>query len=171
MQLDKRYRRCSCGYTKTEKTMITLKDYWMGRDAKYASSLTPEIEQNAKDLLDKVNMFLDQMGIKSATVTSGWRPPAVNDGTANAATHSNHLIGLAVDIHDADGKLRETVLANLDKAQALGIYFEDMRWTPTWVHMQIRPSGSGHRIYVPSTAAPLNPHAWSGKYDSKFDKA
>ena len=65
--------------------------------------------------------------------------------------------------------LMEYVLKNLNLAQALGIYFEDFRATPSWVHMQIVPPNSGKRIYKPNSSDWLSPQKWTGIYDSKYD--
>lgn len=149
--------------------MITLTDYKMGRDKQYPKEWTPELEKNAKELLDKVNMFLLKLGVKKAKVNSGWRPAAINDATSNAAKSSTHMTGKGIDLGDADGKLWELVVKNLEEAKRLGLYFEDKRWTSTWVHIQCVPPKSGNRIYIPSSAPAPAPKAWDGVYDKKFN--
>jgi DNA-directed RNA polymerase subunit M/transcription elongation factor TFIIS len=164
------YVKCHhCGYQKMENPIITLESYLMDRHITYKNEYTKEIEQNAKNLLDKINAFLHEIGIKERKVNSGWRPAGINDTTQNAAKGSNHLKALAIDLEDKNGDLRTLVLKNLDKAKQYGIYFEDMRWTKGWIHMQIVPPKSGKRIYIPSTAPALDPNAWSGFYDKKYD--
>jgi uncharacterized protein YcbK (DUF882 family) len=93
--------------------MISKDEILMGRDQEYPEDYTQEISDNIDDLLGIINEIRDAYG-KTMVVTSGWRPPAVNDGTANAAKKSNHMKGLAVDIKDVDGKLWQWVLLNLD---------------------------------------------------------
>lgn len=149
--------------------IVTIEQYWMGRDKQYPNDLTPEVVQNAKELLAKVNLFLKEIGVDKATVSSGWRPAGLNAGVAGAATKSNHIIGKAIDLRDTDGKLWEKVAANLHVAQRLGLYFEDKRYTPTWTHIQSVPPKSKKRVYIPSLAAAPAPNAWDGKYDAKYD--
>ena len=38
--------------------MITLTDYWMGRDVAYGLSLTPDIQRNAARTVDLINALL-----------------------------------------------------------------------------------------------------------------
>ena len=55
----------------------------------------------------------------------------LNGSTANAATKSSHILGLAVDIKDVDGKLWQWCIANLQLLKDLGLYLEDKRYTPS----------------------------------------
>jgi hypothetical protein len=147
--------------------MITLEKYWMGRDIKYRAMLNHEIIQNAQMTVDKANELLKRFraetGIDIDTVASGWRPPAVNSNTKNAATGSRHLTARAVDLRDTpDRDLARWCLRNLDQLEDIGLWMEDPQWTwnekaggAPWVHLQIVPPGSGRRVYVPSTQPPL----------------
>ena len=151
---------------------ITKEELLMGRDKSYPQDYTKEISDNLDRLLGAMNQVRAAYG-KPMTVSSGWRPPSINGSIAGAAKKSNHMLGLAVDISDKDGKLREWVLSNLDLMQKLGIYFEDFRWTPTWVHFQVVSPKSSKRIFIPYADIKKNPmiapDAWSGAYDSKYD--
>ena len=140
----------------------------MGRDKQYPQDYTQQISDNLDKLLAVMNQVRIAYGIPMR-VNSGWRPPSINEATSNAAKGSNHLWGLAVDIADVDGAVWKWVLLNLPLMQKLGIYFEDKRWTPTWVHCQCVPPGSKRRIYVPSAAPAQAPTIWNGQYDHKFD--
>ena len=62
---------------------------------------------------------------------------------------SCHLIGASADIYDPDGKLKEWVLKNRSLCEDLCVYFEDFKFTPTWVHLQIYPPSSGERFFKP----------------------
>ncbi len=146
--------------------MITLQDYWMGRDARYAAELMPEIMQNAELLIQRVGTLLERAaaenvnpGIDEETCTcvaSGWRPKSVNDRTANASATSLHLKGMGVDLREAPGRaLARFCLRNLDLLAELELWMEDPRWTPTWVHLQMAAPGSNDRVFVPSSAPPL----------------
>jgi hypothetical protein len=100
---------------------------------------TPEIDSNLQMLLDKINVVRSNWG-KPMTVTSGLRSQADQQRINPKATHSNHLMGLAVDIYDPDGELKQWVLDNLDSLT--DFWFEDFRYTSDWVHFQIVPYGS-----------------------------
>ena len=138
--------------------MITLEAYWKGRDTEYADELTDEIRANAEVTVAKANELLARAGRSDIhTVNSGWRPATVNEATANAGTHSRHLTGQAVDLPDRDRTLATWCADNLDIAREIGLWFEDFRWTPTWVHCQIVPPKSGKLVYIPSTAPATDP--------------
>lgn len=149
--------------------MISKAELLDGRDKQYAKDYTQEISDNLDLLLVVINQVRAAYG-KPMTVSSGWRPPSINAATPGAAKKSTHMVGNAVDIKDPDGSLMKWVLANLDLMQKLGIYLEDFRWTPDWVHFQRVPPASGKRIFVPSTAPAKAPKRWDGKYDAKYDK-
>lgn len=150
-------------------SQIKPSDFWMGRDITHASDLTDEIQRNGADTIEKVNLLLAlaaedgiHPGIDEITkthVASGWRPPAINDRTANAVKGtSKHVLGLACDVEDqTDRRLAVWVCRHLKDAERIGLYFEDPRWTAGrtnsdgWVHMQTVPPTSGRRIYIPYT--------------------
>lgn len=147
---------------------ITMDQYLMGREVRFKKDLTNEILANARDLLTRVNAILalaakeniapKEVGHPPSPVASGWRPPTVNASTANAAIGSKHLSGRAIDLHDDVGRnLARFCLRNLATLEELGLWMEDPRWTPTWVHLQSVAPGSGNRVYVPSSKPPLAP--------------
>lgn len=146
--------------------MIILADYWMGRDAAYPAALTDEIGAAAAELLGRVNLLLSWAAIenvrpaldaKSGThVASGWRPPAVNDATSNAAAASTHLSGNGIDLRDNGTRdLARWCLRNLDALEEIGLWMEDPQWTPSWVHLQRLPPKSRRLVYIPSSRPPL----------------
>lgn len=148
--------------------MISKDEMLQGRDVQYASDYTQEISDN----LDKFLLLINQVRsawAKPMYVNSGWRPPSINASTPGAAAHSKHMDGLAIDISDVDGSLWAWVLQNLELMKQLGLYMEDRRWTPTWVHFGFGPPNSGHRIFVPNKNAAPKPEAWDGNYDHSFD--
>jgi len=143
--------------------MIEIKDYWMGRDVRFAAELTPEIETNAAETIRRVNLLLDRAaldgvypGIDPRTgteVSSGWRPAAINEHTKNAASGSKHLTARAEDVRDTQQRsLARWCVSHQDVLAEIGLWIEDPQWCPTWVHFQTVPPGSGLRVYVPSTA-------------------
>lgn len=127
--------------------MITLAGFYKGRDVKFAKELTDTIKANAKDLMQKVNRLLVIAGLTDRDATSGWRPSAVNAATIGAAKKSNHMLGLAVDVADADKQLQRWCLANLNILEELGLWMEHPRDTPTWCHLQTVPPRSGRRVF------------------------
>lgn len=150
---------------------VSLRHYLMGRDVTHAPDLTPEIAENALELLRALDVLLDFAefdgvlpALDEATqtyVASGWRPPAVNDRTANAAKGtSTHLAGYGIDLQDhADRRLAVWCCRNLDLLERLGLYAEDFRFTggpSPWVHLQIVPPKSRRRVYVPSATQAAN---------------
>lgn len=148
--------------------MISKDEILMGRDKQYPDDYTQEISDNIENLLKIINQIRTAYN-RPMIVASGWRPPSINEDTANAAKNSNHLKGLAVDIKDIDGSLWKWVLMNLGLMKRLGVYLEDKRWTPTWVHFQIVPPKSKKRIYVPSSLPAKAEDIWNGKYDSQYN--
>lgn len=140
----------------------------MGREVQYP--LDKDQEKNLSILLERINKVRTKYG-KPMTVTSGYRPAAINAGVAGAAKKSSHTLCMAVDIKDTDGSFRKWVLENLQLFKDLDLYLEDFRWTKTWVHIQTRKASK--RIFIPYADQVKNPmtapKSWSGSYDSKFD--
>lgn len=147
--------------------MITLAQYWMGRDLTHIGEWSPAVREHATELLARVNALLDNAamagvypGLDERTgtaVASGWRPRGVNARTANAATASRHIAGQAIDVEDTppERPLARFCLQRLDLLEELDLWLEDPRWTPTWVHLQSVPPGSGRRVFIPSARPPL----------------
>ena len=136
--------------------MITLHDFYMGRDLTYGKELTEQIAKNAEDTVFKVNRLLGQFyaanpGAKERTVSSGWRPAAINANTKGAAKKSNHMVGNACDLHDEDGRLDMWCMSPAgQKAMAdICLWLEHPSATPGWCHVQRVPPGSGNRVFYP----------------------
>lgn len=138
--------------------MISLSDYWMGRDASHPLAMTPEIEHNAEILLELVNKVLivaNTSGIRAplnergSVVRSGWRPPAINATTKGAAINSKHMTGQAIDIEDPSGALDKWLYANPQLLKDVGLWAEHPSATPTWSHLQSIPPRSGNRFFLP----------------------
>lgn len=128
--------------------MITLPQYWMGRDEKYPDELTPEIESNATELLRRANDLMDVFG-QDRAVRSGWRPKEVNEATPNAAVFSKHMTGQAVDLDDPEGDLDQWCLDNANELARLGLWQEHPSATKGWTHLQFVPPKSGKRCFYP----------------------
>jgi hypothetical protein len=142
--------------------MITLADYLMGRREAHPLSYSDEIERNARRTVELVNDLLasairagvdltDRNPRTGTIVSSGWRPPAVNAATPNAAVRSLHMTGEAIDIYDPDGALDEWLLtaAGQSDLARLGLWQEHPAATKGWVHLQTRPPRSGRRVFYP----------------------
>jgi uncharacterized protein YcbK (DUF882 family) len=114
--------------------------------------LTKEVLQNLEILKNKVNLVLHKKGIKKATVSSGFRPSAVNANIANAATLSSHITGEACDILDDKG---QSLARSIDSVflEEVGLYMEHPDHTigknTNWCHLQTRRTRSGNRIFKP----------------------
>lgn len=138
----------------------------MGRAKR--SELSKELQTNLDHALTAFNCICKAYGLP-VVLSDGYRRPQDNTATKNAAKASAHLECLAIDVKDADGKFWAWCIKNLEVFKQCGLYLEDKRWTPTWVHIQLRRPASGRRIFIPSVAPPIAPQAWDGKYDSRLD--
>jgi hypothetical protein len=143
--------------------VITVEQYFMGRDKQFAGECNTEIVRNAEETVLRTNQLkqiaaaTEGFVFPSDEVASGWRPAAVNDATCNAAKSSTHLSGEGLDTRDPERKFARWCLRNLHELERLGLWMEDPRWTPTWVHLQTRPPASGKRVFIPSSKPPLAP--------------
>lgn len=140
---------------------ITLKDYWMGRDAQYPRALSPEIRTEAERTVELVNKLL--RGLTSAGVetlrsprtgsvlSSGWRPPEVNEAIAGAAPRSHHIWGRAADLYDPEGEIDDYLMTaeGQELLKTLGLWMEHPAATKGWCHVQTRPPRSGRRVFYP----------------------
>lgn len=124
----------------SETTPVTLESYLMGREVKYASEYTSDVAMNAMQLLPRVNALLQDLGVSSVIVTSGWRPPSLNAHIPNAAPRSLHMVGKAVDLSDVEGKLFNLIIDHHPLLKKYELWVENRMFTPTWVHLDI-----GHR--------------------------
>jgi hypothetical protein len=62
---------------------------------------------------------------------------------------SLHLVGAAFDALDRDGKIQRWVLDNLEFLERQDFYCESFERTAGWLHLQILPSKSGKRFFLP----------------------
>jgi len=126
--------------------LITLDQYSMGRDKLYPDEWTQDVQNNAIRLLKIVNAFLNELGIKEAIVSSGFRPAAINGKITNAAKKSYHMIGLAVDIKDNDNQdLANLIASNPDLLRKYNLWLESPAATKGWAHIDL-----GSRMDRPS---------------------
>jgi uncharacterized protein YcbK (DUF882 family) len=113
---------------------------------------TPEIDKELLVLLEKLNKIRAIYG-KPMIVNSGLRSQEqqgelITSGKSSAVK-SKHLTGQAADIRDVDGSLKSWVLMMMPLMEEVGLWIEDFKATPTWVHFQSVPPKSGKRIFIP----------------------
>lgn len=134
--------------------MITLADYWMGRDTAYPDELTDAIRAAAAETVSKANLLLATFRAKTGDtdqrkVTSGWRPALVNGATPGAAPRSKHMTGQAIDIADPEGDLDSWCVENQELLADIGLWLEHPSATKSWTHAQCVPPKSGKRVFYP----------------------
>lgn len=125
---------------------ISVTEYLMGR-AK-VEELSSELLGNLNTIVPRANELLEAFG-EYRGVNSGYRRPADNAQVASPKAKSPHLVCAAVDLEDKDRKLSEFCLNNLDLLEKIGLWMEDVKSTPTWVHVQCYAPRSGHRVFEP----------------------
>lgn len=130
--------------------MITLADYFMGRDAEYPLAMSPQIEHNAEITVQLANALLARFG-QWRKVNSGWRPPQVNASTQNAAPNSKHMTAQAIDLADPDGDLDDWLMSDPGQRalEEIGLWMEHPASTKSWTHLQTVPPRSGRRVFFP----------------------
>ena len=128
--------------------MISMADYFQGRDVTYAAELTDDLRVNAGEIVDRANELLERFG-EDRSVNSGWRPAAVNAGVPGAALRSKHMTCQAIDLADPEGDLDEWCLDNPHVLAEIGLWQEHPASTKNWTHVQSIPPKSGNRVFYP----------------------
>ena len=104
--------------------------------------------RNLNDLILKLN----KLGfVPPRNATSCLRSLADQKRINPKALGSSHLYGCAVDIDDRDGKLKnwlQTDAGNLALINC-GLWAEDYKSTPNWVHLQTYTPKSFNRVFLP----------------------
>lgn len=131
------------------RSILTLSDYFMGRDLTHACELDATLCANARVIVARANELLRLIGAVDARVNSGWRPHSINAAIPNASPRSRHLTCEAIDLRDEDGVLDAWCMHNLDRLDALGLWLEHPDATPGWCHVQTVPPRSGRRVFMP----------------------
>lgn len=130
------------------ESLISLADYFMGRDRTHAHELTAALRANAALTVERANRLLARAGL-AGVVTSGWRPSAINAAVPNASPRSKHLSCQAIDLDDTDDALDDWCLSHLPALAEIGLWLEHPDATPGWCHLQIVPPRSGRRVFMP----------------------
>lgn len=128
-------------------TPITMDQLLMRDVDNRASEFPPTVQMlcNGDALLKLINALQELMNVQFE-VSSGYRPGIYNRN-AGGATNSPHLSCEAIDIHDRDGMLKHKLQSNMQILEASGLYMESPKSTPTWLHLQTRPTHN--RIFLP----------------------
>ncbi len=113
-------------------------------DAEQAANLTILLER-----LQALESEYVKHGGMPFHVNSGLRSVADQQRINPSAMHSKHLTGAAADVSDPDSRLWTFVIDNMPVVEAIGLWMEDKKSTPTWVHFQCQAPKSGHRIFIP----------------------
>jgi len=103
-------------------------------------------KRNLEDLCRKINALGYQPPMRA---TSCLRSIKDQQRINPSAMGSSHLYGAAVDIADADGKLKAWLVANKSKLVECGLWMEDPEATKTWCHLQSYAPRSMSRIFKP----------------------
>lgn len=150
--------------------IITQNDYFAG--CSWSLEITREVKDAAAELLRRVNelrqaaetdgvVFQVNPGTwtgVSGSGSGGFRP----ENSRVGAAHSKHKIAHAVDSYDPHRQFASWCMGHLEALDRIGLWMEDPRWTPSWVHLQDLPPGSGKTVFVPSSADALTgqPPVW-----------
>ena len=95
--------------------------------------LTQQVKDNLTKLLEKVNALLNELGLQTVTISSGFRPSDVNAATPGSAKRSLHMSGNAVDILGHD--VYNTIVKQPDLLKKYSLWMESSKNAPTWTHL------------------------------------
>lgn len=128
---------------------FTVKELLQAGSHKWKESEVDVITlRNLEDLCRKVNA----LGYKPPMRASSCLRSIKDQQRINPkAMGSSHLYGCAVDISDPDGKLKswlQTESGNLALINC-GLWAEDYKSTPTWIHLQSYSPKSMNRVFRP----------------------
>lgn len=134
--------------------MITLQDYLHGNDTRYPADYTRDIEAAAKDTVARLNALLALFG-ERRSLTSGWRPAALNARTPGASKTSWHILAKAADFADSGGDLDDWLMSPKGEEALIqcGLWHEHPSSTKGamggegWCHVQTVAPRSGNRHF------------------------
>lgn len=131
---------------------------WHNRSVKSGcvkEDFTPRVCFNAGVLIEKLNAlgFVPARAFSSCLRSRQsqiriYKEKGITD-ESKIPFGSCHLTGEGVDIADPNGVLGDWLKANEDKLMELGLYVEDLHYTPGWCHIQTRAPKSGKRFFIP----------------------
>lgn len=99
---------------------------------------------NGQRTIDRANVLLTRYAAATGdrlqpVITSGFRSPEKNKSIPNAAAHSEHMQGNAVDIYDPDGLLDDWCMEQSEtdgELGRIGLWLEHPSSTKGWCHLQ-----------------------------------
>lgn len=129
---------------------------------------TDVVCEHILELVVRANRLLDAMVADGCTPLRNPRTNTYVSGEKNGgfrpqdcpigAPRSKHKLGLAVDLYDPYRELAKWAVNNLPTLAEIGLWIEDPRWTPTWLHIQSVPPGNppveSRRVFIPDSSAP-----------------
>lgn len=144
--------KCDCGYREV-KRVISIEKYF-----EKCPTADGELRANAMKLLIKINSLLQDMGIKEATLTSGYRDP-VHNAAVGGAPNSKHCLAQAIDLADNDRKIGNRLMLELFRLESRGLAMENLLYCERangnkWVHLQDGLPKSGRTVFVPYAGPP-----------------
>lgn len=102
--------------------------------------------RNLEDLCRKVNALGYQPPMRASSCL---RSLADQKRINPSAMGGSHLYGCAVDIADPKGELKKWLETRYGELVNCGLYMENPKATPTWVHLQTYAPRSMSRIFNP----------------------
>lgn len=102
--------------------------------------------RNLEDLCRKVNALGYQPPMRASSCL---RSLADQKRINPSAMGSSHLYGCAVDIADPKGELKKWLETRYGELVNCGLYMENPKATPTWVHLQSYAPKSMNRVFNP----------------------
>lgn len=121
--------------------MISTKELLSGN---IITDLSIEQQHNLEDLKAKLNIVRLAWN-KPMIITSGFRTIYQHrliyskQGNDKPPMGSSHLIGCGADCYDPYRTLQLWCEHNQDLIRKTGLWMEDFKHTPTWVHFQSKP--------------------------------
>lgn len=126
---------------------FTVKELLNAGSHKWKESEVDSItKRNLEDLCQKINALGYEPPMRA---TSCLRSLADQKRINPSAMGSSHLYGCAVDIADADGKLKAWCMTNKAKLVECGLWMEDPKYTSSWCHLSSYMPKSRKRIFIP----------------------
>ena len=126
---------------------FTVKELLQAGSHKWKESEVDVITlRNLEDLCRKINALGYQPPMRaSSCLRSITDQKRINP----SAMGSSHLYGCAVDIADPKGELKKWLETRYGELVNCGLYMENPKSTPTWVHLQSYAPRSMSRIFNP----------------------
>lgn len=124
--------------------MTDLETYLMGRDKKYP--ISEKQKESALELLRRVGLLFEKIGVKDPDLASGYRPSAIN-AKVGGAKMSAHMTCEAGDWENLNNRISDLISVAL--LVEFDLYMENPAFTKGWIHLQTRPTRSGNRIFNP----------------------